>query len=121
MVSSNIMMLSPVSPPRSLSENDRPGDPGSRPGGTTMLGVSILISPLSVEIRTQSTAQRHQPLHHVVARESGRVAVDRRGDVVALLLVKAGRLDAERRQRDPRAAASPALFFGHRQYAAADP
>jgi hypothetical protein len=24
-----------------LSENDRPGDPGSCPGGTTMLGVSI--------------------------------------------------------------------------------
>jgi hypothetical protein len=33
------MMLSPVSPPRSL--NDRPGDTGSCPGGTTVFGVSI--------------------------------------------------------------------------------
>ena len=61
----------------------------------------------SVEIRTQSVAQRHQPLHHVIAGQTRRIAINRRGDVVALLLVKAGRLDAERRQRDPGAAASP--------------
>src|SRR5882724_1760632 len=60
-------------------------------------------------------------LRHVIAREAGRVAVDRRRDIVALLLVKPGRLDAERRQRDAGAAASSALFFCHRQYAAADP
>src|SRR5437867_1242783 len=41
MVSSNIMMLPPVSPPRSLSENDRPGDTGPCPGGTTMLRAPI--------------------------------------------------------------------------------
>src|SRR5438132_4855727 len=41
MVSSNIMMLPPVSPPRSLSENDRPGDTGPCPGGTTMPRVPI--------------------------------------------------------------------------------
>src|SRR3984893_13436676 len=41
MVSSNIMTLSPVSPPRSLSENDRPGGTGFCPGGTTMFGASI--------------------------------------------------------------------------------
>src|SRR5438128_1284639 len=41
MVSSNIMMLSPVSRPRSLSENDRPDGTGFCPGGTTMFGASI--------------------------------------------------------------------------------
>jgi len=50
-------------------------------------------------------------LHHVIAREAGRLAVDRRRDIVALFLVEAWRLNAERRQRDPGAAASSALFF----------
>src|ERR1700736_2645242 len=68
-----------------------------------------------------SAAHRHQPLHHVVAGQTGRIAIDRGGDVVPLLLVKAGRPAAKRRQRYPGAAASPALFFCHRQYAAADP
>src|SRR5262249_46752046 len=60
-------------------------------------------------------------LHHVVAREAGRLAVDRRRDSVALFPVEAWCFNAERRQRDPGAAASSALFFGHRQHPAADP
>src|SRR5437016_2104083 len=60
-------------------------------------------------------------LHHVVAREAGRGAVDRRRDIVALFLVEAWCLDAQGRQCDPGAAAPPSLFFCHRQYAAADP
>src|SRR6201993_1199487 len=84
--------------------------------------MSIAILPSAV-LRADLCGRRRgsKLLHHVIARETGRVAVDRRGDVVALLLVKAGRLDAERRQRDPGAAASSALFFCHRQYATADP
>src|SRR5262245_41645716 len=60
-------------------------------------------------------------LHHVIAREAGRVAVDRRRDIVALFLVEAWYLDAERRQRDARAAAPRPLFLRHRQHPAADP
>src|SRR5262249_41818408 len=52
-------------------------------------------------------------LHHVIAREAGRLAVDRRCDGVALFLVEAWRLNTKRRQRDPGAAASSALFFRH--------
>src|SRR5215472_4541069 len=62
-----------------------------------------------------------EPLHHVIAREAGRLAVDRRRDIVALFLVEAWRLNTERRQRDPGAAASSAFLFCHRQYAAANP
>ena len=60
-------------------------------------------------------------LHHVIAREAGRLAVDRRRDIIALFLVEAWRLNTERRQRDPGAAASSAFLFCHRQYAAANP
>ena len=60
-------------------------------------------------------------LRHVIAREAGWLAVDRRRDIVALFLVEAWRFNAERRQRDPSAAASSALFFRYRQYAAANP
>src|SRR6476661_5049884 len=62
-----------------------------------------------------------EPLHHVIAREAGRLAVDRRRDIVALFLVEAWRLNTERRQRDPGAAASSAFLFCHCQYAAANP
>ena len=57
----------------------------------------------------------------IIAREAGRLAVDRRRDIVALFLVEAWRLNTERRQRDPGAAASSAFLFCHRQYAAANP
>src|SRR5215472_5368775 len=60
-------------------------------------------------------------LHHVIAREAGRLAVDRRRDIVALFVVEAWRFNAQRRQRDPGAAASSALFFRHRQHPAANP
>jgi hypothetical protein len=60
-------------------------------------------------------------LHHLIAREAGRLAVDRRCDSVTLFVVEARRFNAERRQRDPRAAASSALLFCHREYPAADP
>src|SRR5215813_7273617 len=36
-----------------------------------------------------------------------------RGDIVALFLLEAGRLDAKCRQRDPRTTASSAFFFRH--------
>src|SRR5215472_8195759 len=59
--------------------------------------------------------------HHVIACEAGRLAVDCRRDIVALFQVKAGGLDAERRQRDPTTAASSTLLFRHRQNPAANP
>jgi hypothetical protein len=46
-----------LSAPRSLSENDRPGDTGSRPGGTTMFGVSI--ANFSSCCRDQNSFDRH--------------------------------------------------------------
>jgi hypothetical protein len=51
--------------------------------------------------------------YRVIACEAGRLAVDCRRDTVALFQVKAGGLDAERRQRDPTTAASTTLFFRH--------
>src|SRR5262249_37348192 len=59
-------------------------------------------------------------LHHVITREAARLAIDCRRDIVALFLVEAWRLNAERCQRDPGAAASSALFFRHRQHPTAD-
>src|SRR5262249_39642332 len=44
-----------------------------------------------------------------------------RRDIVTLLLVEAWFFDAQRCERDACATATPALFFCHRQYAAADP
>src|ERR1700730_2307958 len=76
-------------------------------------------------VRSQSAPLTPQgasePLHHVIAREAGRLAVDRRRDIVALFLVEAWRLNTERRQRNPGAAASSAFLFCHRQYPAANP
>src|SRR5215467_7098364 len=75
-------------------------------------------APLS---RSRNGRGASELFHHVIAREAGRLAVDRRRDIVALFLVEAWRLNAERRQRDPGAATSSALFFRHRQHPAADP
>ena len=44
------MMLPSVSPPSNLSENDRPGDAKSCPGGTEMFGVLIAGFSSSVDI-----------------------------------------------------------------------
>src|SRR5215469_681831 len=60
-------------------------------------------------------------LHHVIARKAGRLAVDRRRDIVALFLIESWRLNTERRQCDPVAAASSALLFRLRQYPTANP
>jgi hypothetical protein len=46
-------------------------------------------------------------LHRVIACEAGRLAVHCRRDTIALFRVKAGGLDAERRQRDPTTVYSP--------------
>src|SRR5215471_15377643 len=75
-------------------------------------------APLS---RSRNRRGASELFHHVIAREAGRLAVDRRRDIAALFLVEAWRLNTERRQRDPGAAASFAFLFCHRQYAAANP
>src|SRR5262245_57364445 len=116
-VCSNRVTLSPVSRPNSFMDMTWP-DASSRclppPGGTnTPLFMVMAISLVA--------ATRSELLHHVMARDAGRVAIDRRRHLVALLDVEAGRLDAERRQRHARTAAPPRLFLGHRQHAAADP
>src|SRR5215831_4551980 len=78
-----------------------------------------------VNIRCERAGERKvsrsELFHHVIARETGGLAVDRRCGSVALFQVESGGLDAQRRQCDPRAAASPALFFRHRQHPTADP
>src|SRR5204863_5251640 len=62
-----------------------------------------------------------EPLAHQIPHDAGRVAIERRGGLVALLFVKAAGLDFERVQRDPAAAAPTPLRLRHRQEAAAEP
>ena len=52
-------------------------------------------------------------LHHVIAREARRLAVNCRRDFIALFTIETGSFNTKRRQRDPSAAASSALFFCH--------
>src|SRR5262249_47173 len=75
-------------------------------------------APLS---RSRNGRGASELFHHVIAREAGRLAVDRRRDIVALFLVEAWRLNAERLQRDPGAAAWSAFLFCHRQSPTANP
>src|SRR5579872_378599 len=62
-----------------------------------------------------------EPFGHQVSDDSGRVAIEGRGRFVALLFVKAARLDRERVQRYAGAAAPAPLLLGHRQEPAAEP
>src|SRR5437868_15440522 len=63
----------------------------------------------------------HEPFCHDITGDAGRLAVEPGGHLVALLQIKARRLDLHRVQRDAGAAAPPPLFLGHRQEPAAKP
>ena len=121
-----------VKPPRSGAKAGRPGIGTEEPKPPMIeFGGSCHLAAIGVQIakshsRTcapggRGACRSSELLHHVIAREAGRLAVDRRRDTVALFLVEAWRLNTERRQRDPGAAATSALLFCRRQYAAADP
>src|SRR5689334_9435103 len=58
--------------------------------------------------------------HHITG-DTGWIAVEFRGHLVALFQVEAGSLNFHRVQGHPRAAAAPTFFFSHLQEAAAEP